>query len=209
MNFNLTRDTLTADLQRKLRSIENPRIVMEAGAKAVQVGISKHLRQLQRRGNEKGWPSRGFFFGQADSVEKRVGIAKVENDRALITIADPRFVHRILGGTVTPKRAKLLAIPLRPEAYRLSGKGSIRESAPGLRLVVYSKGVYLIEDLAGAGKGGAGRRQVSVKPWFKLVPRVTHRPHPDEAPDADKLAADAARAMKRAINLLLAPGGSS
>lgn len=209
MIFSLTRDTLTPDLKRKLKALERPRTVIEAGAKAVQVSIKKHLRGLQARGNEMGWPSVGFFAGGRNSVEKNVGIAQLNDKGALITIADPRFAHRITGGTVTPKRSKLLAIPLRAEAYRLSGKGTLRESAPGLKLVVYPKGVYLIEDLKGAGKGGAGKKRVSVKPWFKLVPRVTHRARPQEAPDAGQLSADARSAMNRAADLLLGLGGGS
>lgn len=172
----------------------------------MQISIKKHLRSLQARGNEMGWPSIGFFAGGRNSVEKNVGLAQITDKGAVITIADPRFAHRITGGTVTPKRAKLLAIPLRAEAYRLSGKGSIRESAPGLKLVVYPKGVYLIQD--NRPKGGAGKKQVAIKPWFKLVPRVTHRPRPQEAPDPAKLSDDARSAMNRAADLLLQLGGS-
>jgi hypothetical protein len=212
MIFNLTRDTLTPDLKRKLKRLENPRPVIEAGAKAIQVEIKRHLRDLQSRGNEMGWPSQGFFARGRNAVEKHVGIAKLTDKGALITIADPRFVHRILGGTVTAKRGRLLAIPLRAEAYRLAGKGTIRESAPHLKLVVFPKGVYLIEEAKHRkgsyvkADGAGGTTRFIIKPWFKLVPRVTHRPHPDEAPREDALSAAASSAMTRAVDLLLVTG---
>lgn len=106
MIFSVTRDTFRRELKRKLQQVERPRTVIEARAKAVQVTIKKHLRGLQARGNERGWPSQGFFAGSKNSVEKKVGIGKLTDKGALITIADPRFVHRIEGGTVTPKRAR-------------------------------------------------------------------------------------------------------
>ncbi len=200
MLFRATRDTLSPDLQRKLKAVENhSRRVVEAGAKAIQIGIKNHLRKLQARGNEKGWPSQGFFAGGRNSVEKSVGIAKLNDKEAIVTIADVRFAHRINGGTVPAKRGRLLAIPLRAEAYALAGKGTIRESASFLKLVVFPKGVYLIQNTG----GGKGAKDVAIKPWFKLVPRVTHRPHPNEAPDKNQLDSDAKAAMTRAADLLL------
>ena len=39
-------------------------------------------------------------------------------------IASPEFAHKVRGGTITPKRGKFLALPLRAEAY---AAGSPRE----------------------------------------------------------------------------------
>lgn len=202
MTFNLTRNTITPDLRDKLAKVQRPLTVIEAGAKAVQKGITKHLRTLQSRGNEMGWPAQKFFAGGPNSVEKNVGIAKLTDKGALITIADPRFVHRIEGGTVTPKRRKLLAIPLRAEAYKLGGKGSIKESAPFLKLVVFPKGVYLIEE-QGNRKRGSKISRIVIRPWFKLVPKVTHRAKPNEKPNEQELANEANSAMTRAADLLI------
>lgn len=192
MFIRLKADTVTGDLKKKFSQVQRPRTLYEAGAKAVQKGITTHLRTLQARGNKMGWPSQGFFAGAKGSVEKNVGISSITDSGAVITIADPRFVHRIEGGTVTPKRRKFLAIPLTAKAYALSGQGSIRESAPNLKVIGKRK-LYL---------GIVHEDRVEI--WFALVRRVTHRAHPEEKPDEDKLAADAGRAMQRAANILLA-----
>lgn len=191
MKFTLKADTVRPDLQKKVKALARPRTAYEAGAKAVQKGISAHLKKLQARGNEMGWPSQGFFAGAKNSVEKNVGIAKLTDKGAVITIADPRFVHRLTGGTVRPKRRKFLAIPLTAAAYSLAGQGSIRESAPGLKVVGRRK-LYLAVE-----KGDR------IDLWFALVKSVTHKPHPEEAPSEAELAARAGAAMTAAVDVLL------
>jgi hypothetical protein len=189
MEISLTHDAVTPDLKRLLAEVSRPRVLIEAGAKTVQVEIVKHLRKLQARGNQMGWPSQGFFAGGRESVERNVGIAKISDDGALITIADLRFVHRLKGGPVSPKRAKRLAIPLRPEAYALAGQGTLRQSAPQLRLRRGQLGLM---------KGGQWEA------WFQLVKRVSHKPHPADAPDPAALAKAAHAAMKKVADRLLA-----
>jgi hypothetical protein len=184
----LQTDTVSPDLRRKLQLVKRPRTVIEAGAKATERAITKHLRVLQGRGNKMGWPSQGFFSKGKDPVERNVGVTQLNDKGALIEIADPRFLHRITGGVVTAKRRKFLAIPLIAEAYALSGKGSIREAAPGLTL----KFPFL-----GTDENGEFRK------WFILVKSVTHSAHPEEQPDTDQLSSDASKAMERAIAMLL------
>lgn len=191
MKFRITTDTIRPDLQRKIKAAQRPITIYQAGAKSLQREIVKHMRTLQARGNEMGWPSQGFFAGGKNSVEKNVGISKLTEKGAIITIADPRFVHRITGGRVTPKRRKFLAIPLTAAAYALSGQGSIRQSAPGLKVVGRRK-LYLAVE-----KGDR------IELWFALVKSVTHRPHPEEAPSEAALATAAGAAMERAADLLM------
>lgn len=219
MRFSLTRDTITPELARLQREVKRPIVLYQAGAKAVQVQLSKHMKRLQARGNQMGWPSKHFFAGSADSVEKRIGIAKISDTGAEITIADPRFVHRLTGGTVTPKRRQFLAIPLRADAYALSGKGSLRESAPGLKVWKFKRGLFLVKEVeesrgakSGRGRdastgrftaGTGGVKRIRVLPMFKLVKSVTHRPKPEEMPPTAELATAARNAMLTAARLLL------
>jgi len=198
MQIKLDKNTITPELKRLMSACKSPVVVMQAGAKAVQVGISKHLKQLQGRGNEKGWPSKQFFAGGPTSVERKVGIKSVTGTSAEITIADPRFVHRITGGKVSAKRVKFLAIPLTAEAYAAGGKGSIREAMPGLKVVRSNGGLFLAKEAS--GKRGT---KAQVQMLFKLVASVTHRPHPDEMPDEKALGAAARVAMERAARLLM------
>ncbi len=205
----IKRDTITPELQRLFATTKNPRAIMEAGAKTVQVEISRHLRQLQARGNKKGWPPQRFFAGRSTSVEKNVGISSLTDRSATITIADPRFVHRIQGGQVTAKRRKFLAIPLTAEAYAAQGKGSIKESMPGLFVVKFKRGLYLVRETGEKTRNGAtGKRKfgliqrLRIFPLFKLVRSVTQKPHPEELPDPNQLSQAAAAAMLAAGKLL-------
>lgn len=191
MRIRVATDTIRPDLARKIKRVQSPLSVYQAGAKAVQREIVRHLRKLQGRGNQMGWPSKGFFAGAKDSVEKNVGISKITDKGAIITIADPRFVHRLTGGRVTPKRRKFLAIPLTAAAYALDGSGSLRESAPALQVVGKRK-LYLA-----VVKGDR------IDLWFALVKSVTHRPHPEEAPVESEVQNAAGSAMERAADLLL------
>lgn len=199
MLISITKDTITPELARILGIVKRPRALYGAGAKAVQVQISEHLRRLEARGNKMGWPSQKFFAGKSTSVEKNVGISALDDTRAVVTIADPRFVHRIEGGTVTAKRRKNLAIPLTAEAYAKSNQGSIKESMPGLVLIKTPKGLLLVTSkTSGRGKN----KTVKIIAMFKLVRSVTHRPHPEEMPPLDQLATAARNAMFAAAKLL-------
>lgn len=203
MKFSLNKNSITPEIARILAEAKKPRVLYQAGAKAVQKEIVTHLRNLESRGNIKGWPSQHFFARGATSVEKNVGVARLDDRGAVITIADPRFVHRITGGTVTPKRAQFIAIPLTAEAYAVSGKGSLRESMPGLKVVKLPRGLFLVKELSEKTSGRGGVDRIRIVLLFKLVKSVTHNPHPDEMPNLDKLSEVAASAMFTAAAILL------
>lgn len=209
MFIGLTKDTVTPELKSIVSTAKRPRALMQAGAKVTQKEVSDHLRKLQARGNKKGWPPQKFFAGKPTSVEKNVGVSQITDQGFTVTIADPRFVHRITGGTVTAKRTKNLAIPLTAEAYAKSGKGSIKESMPGLFVVKFKRGLYLVREVSEKTRNGAtGKRmfgpikRIRVIPLFKLVRSVTHKPHPEELPDTAKLAESARTAMFTTAKLL-------
>ena len=197
MNVEVTRDTLTPNLRQLIAEVKSPRAVLGAGAKSIQKGISAHLKVLQSRGNAKGWPAQKFFAGKATSVERQVGVASLTDAAAVITIADARFVHRIEGGLVSAKRGAMLAIPLTAEAYALAGKGSLRQSAPGLQVVKTTKGAFLARP--------DGNRMIFL---FRLVHSVMQHPHPSELPDQAALSKQAEADMVKAANILIARAAS-
>ncbi len=201
MRIVVLKNSASPELLRLIREAKRPRALYQAGAKETQVQISKHLKMLQARGNKKGWPSQKFFAGKSTSVERNVGISEVTDRGAVVTIADPRFVHRIQGGTVTAKRSKMLAIPLTAEAYAKAGKGSIKESMPGLFIIKTARGLFLCQAKNAKGKG-AKQKAPTITPLFKLVRSVTHNPHPQDMPDVLQLEKAAAAAMFQAARIL-------
>lgn len=201
MKITVVKDTATPELLRLLREVPRRKPLYQAGAKKVQVEISNHLKRLQARGNKMGWPSQRFFAGRATSVERNVGISSLTDQGAVVTIADARFVHRIQGGVVTAKRKRMLAIPLTAEAYAKSGKGSIKESMPGLFLIKTARGLFLCQAKNAKGKG-AKQQAPTITAVFKLVRSVTHRAHPEELPDVFQLEKAATDAMFLAAKVL-------
>ena len=185
-------DGVSPELRRIADLVERPKVLLQAGAKAVQVAITAKLKQLQEKGNANGWPSQKFFAGGRNSVEKNVGITSVTDEKAVIDIADVRFAHHVKGGTVEAKRGKYLTIPLTPEAYAKAGKGSLRESWPGLKLVTFGRNRFLATVVG---------KVVTLQ--FLLKERVTHKPHPESLPDPAVLNAKAQEAMIKVGNRLL------
>jgi len=61
----------------------------------------------------RGWPQRHFWA----TVERATQIANITEDIATITVASAPFAFKVKGGTITPKRSRHLALPLRGEAY--------------------------------------------------------------------------------------------
>jgi hypothetical protein len=186
-------DGISPELKRIADEVKRPKTLLQAGAKAVQMSIKKKLKELQAKGNAKGWPSAKFFAGGKNSVEKNVGIVSVTDEMAVIDIADVRFAHHVKGGEVRAKRSKYLTIPLTAQAYAMGGKGTLRESWPQLKLISLSGGRRYLATIEGK----------TVTFHFVLKESVVHKPHPDSLPDAKVLQRDAEEAMIKVGNLLL------
>lgn len=180
-------DLMTPEHQRILRAMVRTRPVMAAAASAMRKDMQEHYRN--QASNKRGWPSRRFWQREGAS---RTHIAEVTDTRARVAVDSPAMAHKFFGGTVTPKRGRALAIPVRPEAYRA---GSPREGAfPDLVLLRRKRG----------GKAWLGTvRNKVVRILYALVPRVTHRPDKRAFP-GPRAATDAAlAAMARAIDALV------
>jgi len=190
------KDTATPALQSLSAQLRRPRPLLEAAAKAVVNRLKDHFKARQGEGNRRGWPSHRFWYGVKGSVANATGVASVTDTSATVTVADHRFLHKLTGGTITPKRAKSLALPLHARAYALTGKGSIRGSGPPDLFVLKTvKGAWLVRNKEESrGKGKVARLRLEF--WFRLLKRVTQAADPRALPPAGALEAaidDAAR----------------
>lgn len=192
------KDTATPALSMAIRRLERPRPVMEAAGKAVEVRLQRHFKERQAEGNKHGWPSQNFWHGGPNSVSSNTGLESVTETRATVAVADVRFMFKVEGGTIRPKRAKLLRIPLRAEAYALGNKGSVRESAPFLKFIKTKSGFYLVRE-----------RDSVTEFWFRLVPKVTQEADPRALPPAGEFEAAIERAVDTVLPLLLKTEGQS
>lgn len=109
MNDDLT--ALTARLNEMAARLKKPGAGIKAAGRAVENVLKKHFRAKNQVLNKRGWKKSGFWAQVRDSVQMQ----DVTELRCTVVINDPRFMQRLHGGVITPKRAKAIAIPLKPE----------------------------------------------------------------------------------------------
>jgi len=76
--------------------------------------LKKHFRMRNRTPNKLGGTRTNFWQGVADAVQNPV---LVGDSGVCISINHPAFAQKVFGGTIKPKNAKALTIPVEPEAY--------------------------------------------------------------------------------------------
>jgi hypothetical protein len=189
INLRISKDTASNTLRSFLVKAKHLAPVYAAGASACAVALDDHLRKLQARGNKMGWPPRNFFHGGPDSVNKNIRITQLTDSGAVVAIDDYRFHHRITGGTVRPKNAGALAIPMTGIAYHVTSP--LRQNWPGLKIA-------------------GGKLLAGGVPQYGLAQSVTHKPKPEEKPDGRVIGPKVLRAVRDAVaaQFGLAPGAT-
>jgi hypothetical protein len=104
---------LTVALNRLLAVTNRPRTVMQAAARGLRKTLVQHFAVRDRSPNKLGG-KRTHFWAE---VAKATQVTSVEDRQAVVTIGDRRFSLHFHGGTVLPKAARSLTIPIHPEAY--------------------------------------------------------------------------------------------
>jgi hypothetical protein len=171
----------------------NRQVLLEAQAKGVAVMMKGHFRLRQGEGNKKGWPLPKFWFGVKNTMASATGVAEVTEQQAIVTVADARMNQKVFGGTIRPKRAKTLVIPLTAAAARMaSDGGSLRDE--DLKLIVTKKGAFLAKE-SFESRGATGRRRGKQPPGiqrqrlqflFRLVKSVTQKADPRALPTPEQ-----------------------
>lgn len=153
---------------KKLPSTFGRRLFAEVGGH-LEYMVRRHFLQRNAKGNKKGWPSKDFWSREG---AKNTALQEVTPRRAVVTIASAAIGHKIKGGTVRPKRGRMLAIPATAKAYVF---GSPREGA-------WASGeLFLVKPKSGTPFLATGKGD-DIEPQYWLVPKVTHKPDPDTLP---------------------------
>lgn len=170
----------------------------QGGRAAVNAAIAYH-REFDQAGGWKGprylgpGPNGGGDFG-AD-VARGWFFQSADGSGATISNNADHYAFKVTGGTITPKRAKALTIPLIREAKGLYA--SVYQQNTGHRLFTIKGKNALFERTEGFTTGARGRRgragatsirTSGIRAVYALVASVTMGPWPGAVPDDDLLA---------------------
>lgn len=171
----------------------------------------KHLFEVNRtRPNALGGTRTGFYA----SAARGTSFALV-GDSVVVTVSSVGIRQRVLGGTIRPKTAKFLTIPVAPEAHGkrarefgslvlVFGPGGrpIALATPEANVTVFRKKRGTQERI---GKS-LGKRAGTI--LFRLVKSVTQRPDPTVIPNVAAVQAGVARDAGAYLDRLIARQGA-
>lgn len=152
----------------------------EVGGRAAVNAAIKYHREFDQAGGWRGKRYLGSAKGQGSSFGADVArgwhFQSSDKGGAIIANNADYYTFKVRGGTITPKRAKFLTIPLIREAAGLYA--SVYQQNTGRRLF-RPKGKDVLMERTEDGKA----RSV-----YALVKSVTQRPWPRAVPDKDLIA---------------------
>lgn len=186
-----------------LRDGLQPSVLSEVTGSAVAVETRAHLRTLNReRPNQLGG-RRTNFYGNASELTSY----SVEGDTAIVSIAARGIRQRFYGGTIVPKRAKYLTIPVHPDAH-----GRTASQFKGL-VVVFGKGgqpVGLARSVtARRSRGFVGPMPASAgELLFVFKKSITQAPDPTVLPPPDRTYGAAISRLNEHVDRLLRKAGT-
>lgn len=100
---------------------------------AMRNALMKHFREKNNIPNKLGGQKTNFWAAVATAT----GTPKVAGSGVSVFIQHPHLAAHVYGATITPKKAKKLAIPVHPEAH-----GKRPRIIPGLKLAFGQKGAF-------------------------------------------------------------------
>jgi len=101
------------DIERKLPKV-NPRAVLAAGASEYKAQWQAHFRGLDAKGNRRGFPGRHFWIEEG---YKNTTVAELTPELARVVCNSAAVSFQANGGTIRPRSAGALSIPVSPVAY--------------------------------------------------------------------------------------------
>lgn len=182
MNIQVTVQ-ISAELQKSLDRLGGFDAITAAADGVYRYLIDYHSGMDWRGSNWIPGPNSGEF---AQNVVKGWQPPEIAGDTAKIVNTFGLLSWKVTGGTITPKQAQALTIPLTTAA-----KGS---SAPNFPGILFRTGNALSIQLS-RRVGGA------IQPQYALVKSVTQAPWPGAMPSDEQIAEAASHAVMAALEL--------
>ena len=151
--------------------------------------------------NSRNWPTTNFWARAAKSTSW-----SSSGNTVLVSVNQIGVRQRYFGGTISPVKAKALAIPISPVSY-----GHVPRDFQNLFLLVTKKGAYLCQYgeaisehgnvVKGRKLGGNGgrRKRAALNFLFKLVGSVTQAADASVLPTDEQFLATAGKAIEEAV----------
>jgi len=147
----------------------------EAGAKIANSAAIDYHREYNKK---NGWRGKRYLAGpgrQSGSFAQNIilgwNFVSATKTGATIQNGAPFFSHKVTGGTIRPKKAKALTIPMIADAA--GRRASDYQSATGNKLFGVKGKNALFEKTEGG----------SIRAVYALVKQVTQKPWPGALPD--------------------------
>jgi hypothetical protein len=194
---------LRAELDRLQRLIGRPRGVLQAAARSVRILLQRHFQERDRPSNRLGGRRTHFWL----QIRRATQIAEVTDRRAVISVADPRFAHKVTGGRLTPKNVKWLAIPAVSEAHGLRPKAFEMHAGIGLKFVRGVRAAMLVEAdatrIRKTKQGFKSAGDVGGRVIYWLVKSVVQAPDPRALPPRNTIESAALLGAQRYVQAIL------
>ena len=182
----------------------------EIGGRAASNAAAKYHREFDQAGGWRGKRYLGTSRNDGSSFGSDVarGWSFQDADAKGATISNDAtyYAHKVRGGTITPKRAKALTIPIVPEARGLYA--SVYQQNTGRRLFTIRGKNALFERIASITMGARGRRNApgatpirtnKIRAVYALVRSLTQPPWPGALPPDEALAAAFTTAWRQGL----------
>lgn len=151
------------------------------GGEAAVIAARQYHTEFNDAG---GWRGKRYFGGGGEgpgefgsAIASAWFLGEASDDGATITNSHPHYALKVYGGTITPKRAGALTIPLIPEARGKMARDYTRETGkklftiPGAN-VLFEKG----DSVSVKGWKGRKSKRQPLRAVYALVKSVTHLP---------------------------------
>ena len=166
-------DNATPAVKRVIDSLDAP--ARERLSKVLGEGLvtdlSKWFASKAREPNRRGWPKRGFWA----RIRRATALDYADATGAQVAISDPAIRLKVYGGTVRPKEAKWLAIPMTAEAYKAERPGLMVQ--PLFPLMI--GGRLMLAD--------TDDKSDDLTVHWLLVKSTTHKPDPTALPTKQQM----------------------
>ena len=187
LSIRVSRDEATPALAATTRGL-TPQALGAVIGRAGRNAVREHLFARDAQGNALGG-RRTHFFGQA----ARATAFAFQRDTVVVTINHVGIAQRYFGGTIRPKAAKYLTIPVHPAAY---GK---RAREFGDLEVIFGAGGRPVA-LARKARGRRAYGEI----YYRLVRSVSQQPDPTVLPTDAQLETAVAAEVEPYVQRLVA-----